>query len=287
MTFPPSAAADQARPLAILCGGGDFPVRVAEAAKRSGRNPLMIGVIGSADKRIETYPHLWVSMGQIGKLFAGLKEHAIADMAIVGAMTRPEISDLRLDWGALKRAPGLAALFRGGDNSLLVGIAKIFEGEGIRIVGVHEIAPELLALDGVWGVRAISAQARADAEKGAALITALSPFDAGQSVVVANGRVIAIEAAEGTDAMLTRVAQMREAGRLRFRGAIGVLVKAPKANQDLRLDMPAVGSATIEGAKRAELEGIALAAGRVLIADRDAFLREAERAGLFVMGMKL
>ena len=284
MTLPPGA---DPGPLAVLCGGGDFPLRVAEAAKRAGRNPLMVGVVGSADKRIEAFEHFWVHMGQIGKLFAGLKQHAIADIVIVGAMTRPEISDLRLDWGALKRAPGIAPFFRGGDNRLLAALARMFESEGLRVVGAHEVAPDLLAPPGVWGGRSISAQARADADKGAALILALSPFDAGQGVVIANGRVIAIEAAEGTDAMLARVAEMRAARRLRFRGKVGILVKAPKANQDLRLDMPAVGLGTIESAKRADLEGIALAAGRVLVADRGELLREAARAGMFVMGLTL
>jgi UDP-2,3-diacylglucosamine hydrolase len=293
VTFPTSsddsrsAGSDTSRALAILCGGGDFPLRVAEAAKRAGRNPLMIGVVGAADKRIEAFAHIWVHMGQLGKLFAGLKQHAISDIVIVGAMTRPEISDLRLDWGALKRAPILAPLFRGGDNGLLVGIARMFENEGVRVVGVHEIAPDLLAPAGVWGGSVISAQVRADAEKGAALIAALSPFDVGQGVIVANGRVVAIEAAEGTDAMLARVAELRATGRLRLRGKVGVLVKAPKANQDLRLDMPAVGVGTIEGAQRAGLEGIVLAAGRVLIADREEMLRAAEQAGMFVMGAAL
>jgi DUF1009 family protein len=284
-TRAPAVGVDASRPLAILCGAGDFPLRVAEAAARAGQSPLMIGVVGSADARIEEFPHFWVHMGQIGKLFARLKDHRIVDVVIVGAMTRPEISDLRLDWGALKRAPTLAPLFRGGDNGLLVGIAKMFEREGLRIVGVHEVAPELLAPAGVWGGRAISDQARADAEKGASLIAALSPFDVGQGVVIANGRVVAIEAAEGTDAMLERVAELRASGRLRLRGRVGVLIKYPKANQDLRLDMPAVGVGTIEGVRRAELEGIVLAAGRVLIADRSQMLDAAERAGVFVLGL--
>jgi hypothetical protein len=184
----------------------------------------------------------------------------------------------------LKRAPELAQLFRGGDNRLLVGIAGIFEREGLRVVGAHEIAPQLLAPAGPIGARAASSEDEADARAGAALLAALSPFDAGQSVVVAKGRVIAIEAAEGTDATLARIAELRASGRLRFRGSAGVLVKAPKRDQDLRLDMPAVGPKTIEAAKRAQLRGVALAAGGVLVADRQAFSRAADEAGLFVVG---
>ena len=281
-----SAGATPMRPLAILCGGGDFPIEVAQAAIRQGRNPVMVGVVGAADKRIEAYPHFWVHMGEVGKLFRSLKDRDIGEIAIVGAMTRPEFADLRLDWGAVRRLAGLASLFRGGDNRLLVGIARFFEKEGVAVVGVHQIAPQLLVSAGALSALSPSAPAQADARKGAGLIAALSPFDAGQAVVVANGRVLAVEAAEGTDSMLARVADLRAARRLRLKGKAGVLIKAPKSDQDLRLDMPAVGLKTIEGAKRAGLEGIALAAGRVLIADRAAFVRAADEAGLFVFGLE-
>jgi hypothetical protein len=274
----------EARPLAILCGGGEFPLEVARAARANGREPFIVGVVGSSDPAIEAFAHVWVHMGQVGKTFGALKERAVADVAIVGAMTRPEFADLRFDWGALKRAPELAPLFRGGDNRLLVGVAGIFEREGFRVVGAHEIAPQLLAPMGPIGARAASSGAEADARVGAALLAALSPFDAGQGVVVANTRVIAIEAAEGTDAMLARVAKLRAARRVRFQGLAGVLVKAPKRGQDLRLDMPTVGPRTIEAARSAQLQGVALAAGRVLIADRQAFSRAADEAGLFVVG---
>ena len=280
------AGATPMKPLAILCGGGDFPIQVAQAALQQGRNPVMVGVVGAADKRIEAFPHFWVHMGEVGKLFRSLKERDIGEIAIVGAMTRPEFSDLRLDWGALRRFSGLASLFRGGDNRLLVGIAGFFEKEGVAVVGVHQIAPQLLVSPGALSALAPSAQAQADARIGAGLIAALSPFDAGQAVVVANGRVLAVEAAEGTDAMLARIADLRAAHRLRLRGKAGVLVKAPKRDQDMRLDMPAVGLRTIEGARRAELEGIALSSGRVLIADRAAFVRAADEAGLFVFGLE-
>jgi len=282
-----AAGEAQAPPLAILCGGGDFPLQVARAAIQRGRDLVMIGIVGAADERIEAFPHVWVHLGELGKLLGALKQRGVGEMAIVGAVTRPDLADLRLDWGALKRVASLAPLFRGGDNHLMTGVAKIFESEGVRVVGVHEIAPQLLAPAGPLGARRPSDQAHADAVWGGALIGALSPFDAGQAAVIANGRVLAIEAAEGTDAMLARIAELRASRRLRLRGRAGVLVKAPKRDQDMRLDLPAVGVKTIEGAQRAELEGVALATGRVLIADRESFVRAADAAGLFVLGLEI
>jgi DUF1009 family protein len=279
----PGAAA-AAPPLAILCGAGAFPLEVAAEARRAGREPFLVGVVGATDSAIEAYPHVWVRMGEVGKLFAALRARAIAEMVIVGAMARPEFADLRLDWGAVKRAAGLAQLFRRGDNGLLVGLAAIIEREGIRVVGAHDVAPRLVASLGPFGARAASPDDETDIALGARLIDALSSFDAGQGAVVAAGRVLAIEAAEGTDAMLARVAEMRANGRLRFAGQAGVLVKAPKRGQDLRLDMPAIGPRTIEGAAKAQLRGAAVAAGRVLVVDRDRLAREADAAGLFVAG---
>ena len=271
-------------PLAILCGAGAFPLEVAGEARRSGREPFLVGIVGATNSAIEAYPHVWVRIGEVGKLFTALRTRAIGEMVIIGAMARPEFADLGLDWGAVKRAAGLAQLFRRGDNGLLAGIAAIFEREGVRVLGAHEIAPRLLAPVGPVGARAASAEDEADIALGARLLEALSSFDAGQGAVVAGGRVVAIEAAEGTDAMLARAAEMRASGRLRFAGPAGVLIKAPKRGQDLRLDMPAIGPKTIEGAVRAQLRGIALAAGHVLILERDRCAREADAAGLFVAG---
>jgi UDP-2,3-diacylglucosamine hydrolase len=271
-------------PLAILCGAGALPLEVAKEVSDRGRTPFLVGLVGATDAAIESYPHVWVRMGEVGRLFACLRERAIAEMVLIGGMVRPEFAELRLDWGAVKRAAELARLFRRGDNGLLVGLAKIFEREGIRIVGAHEAAPGLVAPAGPFGARKPSPDDEADIAFGARLLDALSSFDAGQGAVVAAGRVLAIEAAEGTDAMLKRVAEMRATGRLRFTGPAGVLVKAPKRMQDLRLDMPAIGPSTIENAAKAELRGAALAAGRVLIVDRPRAVREADAAGLFVAG---
>jgi DUF1009 family protein len=279
----PGAAASGS-PLAILCGAGAFPLEVAREARRAGREPFLVGVVGATDSAIEAYPHVWVRMGEVGKLFAALRARAVAELVIIGAMARPEFADLRLDWGAVKRAAGLAQLFRRGDNGLLVGLVAIIEREGIRVVGAHEVAPRLLAPLGSLGARAASGEDEADIALGARLIDALSSFDAGQGAVVAAGRVLAIEAAEGTDAMLARVAEMRASGRLRLAGKAGVLVKAPKRGQELRLDMPAIGPRTIEGVAKAHLRGAAVAGGRVLLVERERLAREADAAGLFVAG---
>jgi DUF1009 family protein len=279
---PPAKIA--AAPLAILCGGGAFPLEVAADAVKAGRRPFLIGIVGWSEPSIEAYPHVWVRIGEVGKLFAVLKSRGVGEMAMVGAMTRPDLGDLRLDWGAVRRASELTQLFLRGDNSMLVGLAAIFEREGVRVIGAHEIAPRLVAPLGPMTASLPTPEDDADIAFGARLLRAMSEFDAGQCVVVAGGRVLAIEAAEGTDGVLARVAGLRTSGRLKSRGPAGVLVKTPKHGQDLRLDMPAVGPETVAGAVRAELRGIALAAGAVLITGREQCVAEADAVGMFVVG---
>jgi UDP-2,3-diacylglucosamine hydrolase len=278
------SGASASGPLAILCGAGAFPLEVAGEARRAGREPFLVGIVGATDSAIEAYPHVWVRIGEVGKLFAALRTRAIGEIVIIGAMARPELADLRLDWGAVKRAAGLAQLFRRGDNGLLAGVAEIIEREGIRVVGAHEVAPRLLAPLGPIAAGTASTEDEADITLGAGLLRALSTFDAGQGAIVAAGRVLAIEAAEGTDAMLARAAEMRGNGPLRLTGRAGVLVKAPKRGQDLRLDMPAIGPKTIEGAVKAQLRGVAVAAGHVIMLERELCAREADAGGLFVAG---
>jgi DUF1009 family protein len=273
-----------AGPLGIICGGGGLALEAAHCARRNGREVFMVGIVGSASAELEAFPHVWMRLGEVGKLFATLRERAIVEIAILGSVRRPEFSDLKFDWGAVKRVGDVARLFRGGDNTLLAGVARLLELEGLRIVGPRDFAPQLLAQAGVIAGRAPDGEAGADITFGAALLGALSPFDVGQGAVVANGRVLAVEAAEGTGAMLARVAQMRASGRLRLKGRAGVFVKAAKRGQDMRLDLPAVGLETIEVAASAELSGLAIAAGEVLIADRRAFASAAAAAGLFVVG---
>ena len=273
-------------PVAILCGAGALPLQAARAARASGREVFLVGLYGSASVDIEAFDHVWIKFVELGKFKRELSARGIVDLALIGAVVRPEFSELTLDGLAIRRAGDLMALFRGGDDGLLRGVATLLESEGFRIVGIADVAPELLAAVGRIAGPAPGAEAVADIAFGARLIAALSPFDVGQGAVIARLRTLALEAAEGTDAMLARVTELRASRRLKLNGRVGVFIKTPKRGQDLRLDLPAVGVTTIELAARAGLAGLALAAGQTLIAEREAFVAAAEAAGLFVVGFE-
>jgi len=183
--------------------------------------------------------------------------------------------------------PRIAAAFRGGDDRLLSSIAALFAEEGMRIIGVADVAPEIIVPVGTLGRHAPSERDRADISYGFELIAALGSFDIGQAVVVADRHVVAVEASEGTDNMLMRVAQLRSDGRLTKPRGVGVLVKAPKPGQDRRFDLPAIGPRTIENVARAGLGGLAVAAGSAIVAEPDKTSAAADHAGIFFIGVAL
>jgi DUF1009 family protein len=158
------------------------------------------------------------------------------------------------------------------------------EREGFRVLGAHEVAPEILVPEGTLGRVPASDRDRADIALGLDYLRATGAFDVGQAVVVAGKHVLAVEAAEGTDGMLARVAEMRASGRVRAPGGTGVLVKAPKPGQDRRFDLPSVGPQTVENAARARLAGIAVVADLTIIAEPERLIAAADHANLFVVG---
>ena len=273
-------------PIAIICGGGSFPGAVAEAIVRGGRKPVMFGLKGWADAKIvERYTHHWIAIGETGRFFRLARQEQCEDLLLIGWLLRPPLTQLRLDWQTIRLLPRLARAFRGGDDRLLSGIAQIAEEQGLRIIGLQEVAPEVFVPEGVLGHHQPSATDRNDIARGMKLIAALGPFDVGQAVVVANNHVLAVEAAEGTDNMLARIADLRRQGRVTTPPGTGVLVKAPKPGQDRRFDLPSIGPRTIEGAARAGLAGVAVAAGSTIIADAAEVIAIAERQKIFVAGV--
>ena len=274
-------------PLAIICGGGSFPGAVADAVARRGRRPVMFGIRGWADAAvIERHAHHWIAIGQAGRFFRLAKAENCREVLFIGALLRPPITQLRLDWQTIRLMPRVARAFRGGDDKLLSGIAGVAESGGLRVVGVKDVAPEVFAPEGVLGRHQPSERDRADIARALSVIAALGPFDVGQAAIVADNNVLAVEAAEGTDNMLTRIAELRRLGRITAPPRTGVLVKAPKPGQDRRFDLPAIGPRTIENVARAGLAGLAVAAGSTMIAEPDAVTATADREKIFLLGVR-
>jgi DUF1009 family protein len=277
---------DRVGPLAIVAGAGSFPIAVADAVVASGRAVYVVALAGISDPDIGRFPHCWVGLGQFGHFLGNVAREGCREVVFVGAVTRPpDWRALTPDVGLLRRLPRVVKLFRGGDDHLLSGVLRLTEEAGLKVRGVHEVAPRVLLPQGPLGRREPDADAEADIVLALDLLKALSPFDVGQGAVVAGGRVLAVEAADGTDNMLAHLAELRRSGRLRLRGRQGVLVKAPKRGQDLRVDLPALGPATVAGAQAAGLRGIAGPAGRAVVVDGDKLAAAADAADLFVIGL--
>jgi UDP-2,3-diacylglucosamine hydrolase len=271
-------------PVAIISGGGSLPFAVADAANRHNRRAVLLALRGFADaERVEAYPHHWVGLGEINRIQALANQEGCRDLVFIGAVVRPSIRDLRIDFGALGLLPRLIRLLRSGDSGLLSGVIEYAEERGFAVVGAQDIAPEILMPEGPLGhIRPTSDQS-ADIARGLELLHAIGPFDVGQAAVLADGRALAIEGAGGTDEMLAHLADLRRRGRVH--GAGGVLVKAPKPTQDRRIDLPTIGPRTIEGAAQAGLVGVAVAAGEALIAEADRIQAVADAARIFVVGI--
>jgi DUF1009 family protein len=273
-------------PLGIIAGGGLLPCVVAEAAEARGLPLHIVGIRGEASPAIERFPHTWVKWGEIGKLFGALDHHGCADLVIIGGVTRPDIGNLKFDFGAMKNLPFLISLGIGGDDHVLSSVVRFLEKKGYRVHGAGDVVPELLVEEGLLSEQAPSAEDRTDIDLAFKVVEALGRLDVGQAAIVAKGYVVAVEAAEGTDAMLERCATLRELGRGRARGS-GVLVKAPKPGQEERVDLPTIGPETVSKAAAAGLAGIAVAANGVMMAEREATIAAVNRHGLFLLGENL
>ncbi len=286
---PPMTSSTQVAPrgLGIIAGSGPIPVSVAEAARRDGRHVHIVAIEGAASDAVEAFSHTWVNFGEIGKAIKSLKRENCTDLVIIGSVRRPNIADVRLDLGAIANLPMLLGCTVGGDNSVLAGIVEFFESKGFRIVGAHDVEADLLAGEGPLGRYRPRKQDEEDIAIAGRVVRTLGLLDVGQAAVVARQYVLAVEAAEGTDRMLERCRELRqwEGGSRRSRS--GVLVKCAKPGQERRVDLPTVGPETVRRSADAGLAGIAVAAKDVLIVDRARLVDEADRAGLFVVGIEI
>lgn len=274
------------RKLGIAAGSGPLPVAIARAAKADGRDVFIIGIEGAAGKDIEAFPHAWVRIGALGEFLRLLKREGCEDIVLIGGIKRPDLSKLGLDMTAVKLLPRLASWMKEGDDGLLRGLADFLEKDhGFRLLGAHEIAASLLAPEGLLTKAGPSSQDESDMDVAARAALTIGALDIGQGAVACRGIVLALEAAEGTDEMLKRVANLRDSLRGSDAKREGVLVKLSKPGQERRLDLPTIGVETVERAAAAGLAGIAVEAGGALIADAEAVSRAANAKGMFVIGI--
>jgi hypothetical protein len=283
----PDLAQTQGRRIALIAGNGSLPCQIADALSGSGRDFRIIAIKGEADERTRNRASTELGWGEIGRLYKFLKKTGCQDVLLIGGVSkRPDFTSILGDFGTLKRLPTIIRALAGGDDSLLTKVIRLFEDEGYRVVGIRDVAPQLLASSGVLGKIQPKTDDWRDLELALKATQKLGELDIGQAAIAVGGRVVALEGAEGTDAMIERCADLKRVGRIRSKGGAGVLVKAAKPDQDLRVDLPTVGPRTIELAVSAGLAGIAIEAHGALIAEKEETLRRADSAGLFVVGVE-
>ena len=274
-----SAAAEAPPALGILAGGGPLPGRVAAAAQAAGRPVFLVGLEGFAEPAVlAPFAHEWARLGAAGRILSLLRARQCADVVLVGPVKRPSLLDIRPDAEGARLLARIGRAAFGGDDGFLAAIVRVLAEEGFRVLGAHEVLTEAVAPRGRLGRHAPDAAALADIARGVAVARALGAVDVGQGCVVQQGIVLAVEAIEGTDAMLARTAGLRRPG------PGGVLVKLVKPGQERRADLPTIGPATLLRAAEVGLRGVAVEAGGTLLTDRAGLVRAADEAGLFLLG---
>ncbi len=264
----------------ILAGGGPLPAKVAEAARAAGHSVFIVGFEGFAESGVlAPWPHECVRLGAAGRMLSLLRAHGCSDLVLIGPIRRPSLRSLCPDAEGARILARLGKALFAGDDGLLAALVRILGEEGFRVRGAHEFLSHSVARPGVLGRYTPDAQALVDIRHGVVVTQALGRLDIGQGCVVQNGVVLAVEAMEGTDAMLAR------SGLCRQPGEGGVLVKLLKPGQEKRADMPTIGPVTLRNAHAAGLRGIAFEAAHTLLTDMQACQTEADRLGLFLIAI--
>lgn len=270
--------------LGIIAGAGDIPLLIAEDCAQTGRPFFIIALLGMADQQIERYPHRWLGIGEVGSTVTTLKREGCVEITFAGKIKRPEWASLKLDTRGTMLLPRVLEAARRGDDALVRVLIAAFERDGFHVVAPDQLMVELIAPDGAWGRIVPTPDDVSDMRRATEILTALAPFDVGQGCVVCDGAVLAIEAAQGTDAMLREVARLPESMRGTTSARRGILVKMPKIGQERRSELPGLGPDTIEGVSMAGLRGIAVEAGGAVVIGRRRVVGDADARGIFVLG---
>jgi DUF1009 family protein len=265
--------------LAIVAGGGELPWLLREACKRVGRESLFLALAGEVDEGRLPKPDTWLQLGSWGKNLEFLHANGIKELVFAGSVRRPDLKNLNPDSRGIGFLAKLGVAWL-GDNSILTSVLKELEQEGFRIISPESLLNHLLSREGTYGRKAPSEADWKDIRRGINVIRTIGGQDIGQAVVIQQGIVLAVEAAEGTDEMIRRCKKLGE------QRTGGVLVKFPKPGQDRRVDLPTIGVGTVEAVNQAGLAGIAVKAGGALVIGSDETTCLADEAGIFLVGVR-
>ncbi|NBW08044.1 MAG: DUF1009 domain-containing protein [Caulobacteraceae bacterium] len=277
-------SAPHAPKLGLIAGGGALPLAIAARCEAEGRALFVIRLTGFADPHLVRYAGAEIGMAELGKALAALKAAGCKAVCFAGTVNRPDFKSLKPDLKGATLLPGIIAAATKGDDALLRKILSVFENEGYAVEGADDILGGETLEPGALGAVSPGEDQLADLRKALHVAEKAGELDIGQGAVVCDGLVLAVEAQEGTDAMLTRVAGLPADLRGAAGALKGALGKAPKPIQDLRVDMPVIGTRTLELAAAAGLAGVGGVAGKLILIDRPALIETANRLGLFVWG---
>jgi DUF1009 family protein len=272
--------------VALIAGTGQLPVDVAAGLAKSGTQPLVIIVGGEAVERaLETYEHRQLTPNEIGDLLPLLKRSRITHVVMAGGVSRrPNLRKMKWSLQLLRFLPHVLHAMTRGDNVLLSAFVTYLEQNGMKVVGPHEVLPDLLARPGVMTKAGPRSSDQRDINAALEAALAIGRLDIGQAAVAIGGRAIALEGIEGTDGLLERVKGLRTNGRI-LGAKRGVLVKCAKPGQEMRADLPTIGPATIERAHAAGLAGVVVEAGRAFVLEFAKTIERADALGMFVLGL--
>lgn len=274
--------------VAIAAGSGRLPVEIAEALAGTGHEPFIVLIEGEADPAEPAFirhEHWIMPIERVGELASRLRRAGVTHFVLAGGVERrPRVRAMRPGFGLLRMVPRVMAALARGDDNLLRAIVNYYESIGIKVVGAHQIQPDLLAPRGTLTRRAPGRRDQADIRAAAIAARAIGSLDIGQGAVAIGGRAVALEGIEGTDGLLERVREFRSHGRLSGRAG-GVLVKCAKPQQEMRADLPTIGPETVDLAHEAGLSGIGIEADRSIVLDMGAVVARADQLGLFVVGL--
>ncbi|WP_373088436.1 LpxI family protein [Sneathiella sp.] len=264
----------------IVAGSGSLPLALAMTLRARGEMPYLLLIKDEADpQHYAAFPHETIRITKVGKFLKALARENCRRITLVGPVRRPDLKNLVPDFEGIKLLARITGASRKGDDGLMTAIAAYLKDKGFIVVGVHELASDLLAPAGQLGKIAAKGQDHEDITTGVRIVKAIGSLDIGQAAIIRDGYVLAVEAAEGTDGLLARSAAFA------WEKPAGVLVKLSKPGQDLRADMPTIGPDTISGVIAANLRGIAVEAGLTLVIDIAEIVRRADAAGIFVIGL--